>query len=183
MQKLSVTKQEIAVNILCSLTASFIFLFIVLILFKPKLKISPFICKGKFFDEETQDYFFIKLVNISLFSAYDINVELLQVDRYPTTNGQMNSRYISLPLVSSNISHIPGYRPSWWRKNAPYAIRVRTAHDLNSILTNDYKSVMIKVSLRHGLTGLVKVHSKEYTENDQVKNGKFEYGLKFGSLN
>lgn len=177
------TKEDILYSILCSIIASFIFLFLVLILFKPKIRISPFVCKGKFMEGDNTDYYFIKLINISLFSAYDISIELLEVDRYPTPNGQMNNRFRPLTLVLSHVSHIPGYRPSWLRKNAPYAVRVRTTEKLDAILSNDYKSVMVKVSLRHGLTGLVKVHSKEYTDSIQIKNGKFDYGLKFGSKN
>ena len=177
------TNEQIFYSILCSIVASFIFLFLVLLFFKPKVRISPFVCKGKFMEDDSIEYYFIKLVNVSLFSAYDISIELLEVDRYPTSNGQMNNRFRPLTLVLNHVSHIPGYRPSWIRKNAPYAIRVRTTEDLANILANDHKSVMVKISLRHGLTGLVKVHSKEYTDCDQVKNGKFNYGLKFGSLN
>lgn len=176
------TAQEAFNNIMCSVGASFIFLFLVLLLFKPKIRISPFVCKGKFIEDDPTNYYFIKLINISIFSAYDVKMELLQVDRYPTGNGQMNCRFTNLSLVLDNISHFSGYRPSWWRRDAPYAIRVRTKANLEAILTNDYKSVMIKVSLRHGLTGLVKVYSKEYTDINQIKNVKFGYGLKFGDL-
>jgi hypothetical protein len=132
---------------------------------------------------DDNDYYFIKLINISLFSAYDVSVELLEVDRYPTTNGQMNNRYRPLTVVLSHVSNIPGYRPSWLRRNAPYAVRIRTTEDFSKILTNDYKSVMVKISLKHGLTGLVKVVTKEYIDCSQIKNGKFDYGLKFGSIN
>jgi hypothetical protein len=177
------TKEAIFYSVLCSVIASFIFLFLVLIFFKPKIRISPFVCKGKYMEGDETEYYFIKLINISLFSAYDVVIELLEVDRYPTPNGQMNNRFRPLTLVLSHVSHIPAYRPSWLRKNAPYAVRIRTTEELNKILTNDYKSVMVKISLRHGLTGLVKVHSKEYTDSTQIKNGKFDYGLKFGSIN
>lgn len=125
------------------------------------------------------NYYFFKLINISLFSAYDVYIELLEVDRYPVANGQMNNRFRSLSLVSNRVSNIPGYLPSWVRKNAPYAITVRSTEDLHCLLKNEYKSIMIKVTLRHGLTGLVKVHSKEYANTAQIKNGKFNYGLKF----
>lgn len=173
--------EVIIYSIICSITASFIFLFIVLILYKPKIRISPFVCKGQFVDGK--EYYFIKIINISLFSAYDVSFELLEVDTYPSANGKMNDRLQPLSLVLSTVSHIPGYRPSWLRKKAPYAIRIRTAENLSEILTNDYKLVRLKVSLRHGLTGLVKVHSKEYTEPSEISKGKFGYGLKFGSIN
>lgn len=168
-------------TICINVASSFIFIFILLILFKPKLIISPFVCKYTYVDGK--EYFFIKMINISCFSAHDIKIELLEVDRYSAANGQMNQRFRPLSVVLDHVSHIPGYRPSWLRKNAPYAIIFRTSEDINSILTNDYKAIMIKVSLRHGLTGLVKVATKEYTDETQIKNGKFKYGLKFGSIN
>lgn len=169
-------------SVVSGIVASFIFLFLVLILFKPKILISPHICKGRLNDTDPDEYYFIKLINISLFSAYDIKFELLQADKYTAENGQMHTRNTSLILVADKASHIPGYRPSWLRKNAPYAVRVRTTENLREILRNDYKSVKIKVSLRHGLTGLSKVKTKEYTDTSQVKNGRFRYGLKFGVL-
>ena len=95
----------------------------------------------------------------------------------------MNNRFTALSLVCDRISHIPGYRPSWMRKNAPYAIRVRTSENIEQILKNEYKSVMVKVSLRHGLTGLVKVGSCEYVNSHDIKYSKFKYGLKFGPVN
>lgn len=161
-----------------NLLASFIFLFVVLVLFKPKIKISPHLNKGKYL-KETDDCFFIKIINISLFGAYEVHLELLEVDRYPVENGQMNCRFKPLQLVLNKISHIQGYRPSWIRKNAPYSIVIRTKEKLDQILIDDHKSVILKVSLKHGLTNLVKVFTKEYISIEQIRNEKFKFGLKF----
>jgi hypothetical protein len=169
-------------GILSSIIASFVFLFIVLIFFKPKMRISPFIIKGKFGKDEQADCFFIKLINVSLFSAYDLHFELFEVDHYPAVNGHINHRFKPIEAKLNHISHVPGYRPSWLIKNAPYAIRVRTSEDLLKIIEDEQKSVMLKVSLRHGLTGLVRVISKEYVEVSQIKSGKFGYGLKFVNI-
>lgn len=172
------TKEQILLSIGCSIIASFLFLFLVLFLFKPKIRLSPFICKSNY-NDGADNYYFFKMINISIFSAYDVSIELLEVDRYPVSNGQMNSRYRDLTLVSNKVSSIPGYLPSWLRKNAPYAITFRSTENLESLLNNEYKSVMIQITLRHGLTGLVKVCSKEYSNKSDIKNGKFNYGLKF----
>lgn len=169
-------------SVISGIVASFIFLFLVLIFFKPKILISPHICKGRLNDTDPHDYYFIKVINISFFSAYDIKFELPQTDKYTAENGQMHIRNTSLLLVADKASHIAGYRPSWLRKNAAYAVRIRTTENLVEILRNDYKSVQIKISLRHGLTGLSKVKTKEYTDTSQVKTGRFKYGLKFGVL-
>lgn len=170
--------EQFFINVLCSIIASFIFLFIVLFFFKPKIRLSPFICKSQYNDGIDYFYFF-KMVNVSLFSAYDVSIELLEVDRYPISNGQMNNRFRQLTLVSNRVSSIPGYLPSWIRKNAPYALTFRSTEDLEKLLGNDYKSIMIQVTLRHGLTGLVKVHAKEYSNKSDIRIGKFNYGLKF----
>jgi hypothetical protein len=154
----------------------------VLIFFKPKILISPHICKGRLNDSDPTEYYFIKTINISLFSAYDIRFELLHTDKYTAENGQMHTRNTSLMLIADKASHIPGYRPGWIRKNVPYAVRVRTTEKLSEILRNDYKSVKIKVSLRYGLTVLSKVKTKEYTDTSQVKTGRFRYGLNYGVL-
>jgi hypothetical protein len=173
---------EFIYSIGCNILASFIFIFLVLLLFKPKLSIAPFVCKYKYFDTDAEEQYFFKMVNWSVFSAYDVTIELLEVDQYKSPNGKMNDRFRELTLVMNKISHIPGYRPSWIRPNAPYAIRFRTKENLAKILKNDYKSVRVKVSLRHGLTGLVKVYNKDFADLIQVKTAKFSYGLKFGPI-
>lgn len=71
-------------GLLGNIIASFIFLFVLLFLFKPKIAISPFICKGELQNEPGVFYFFIKVVNKSIFSAYDLTVEINMVQRYPT---------------------------------------------------------------------------------------------------
>jgi hypothetical protein len=53
---------------------------------------------------------------------------------------------------------------------------------LEDILKDDHKSVLIRVSLRHGLTGLVKVKTREYSDPSHLKDGRFKYGLNFGIL-
>lgn len=166
-----------------AIVASFIFLFLVLIFFKPKILVSPHICKGRLNDTDTTIYYFIKIINISLFSAHDIKIDLELVDKYVAENSQMNTRQTQLTLVCDRGSHIPGYRPSWWRKNAPYAVRIRSTENLTELLADDHKSIRVKISLRHGLTGLVKVKTKEYTDPSHIKSGRFKYGLNFGILN
>jgi len=177
------TTTQFWLNVSTSFTASFIFLFVLLILFKPKILISPNICKGKLNDSDPNEYYFIKIINYSLFNAFDVKAELIQNETYTSEKKQLNTRNTSLSLVVGQVSHIPGYRPSWLRKNAPYAIRVRTIDALEPILNDDHKSVIIKVSLRHGLTGLAKVKTREYSDISHLKKGRFKYGLTFGVLN
>lgn len=171
--------ETIFFNIFCSLISSLIFLFLVLIFFKPKLKISPFICKS-ILEFENDEVHVIKLVNKSWFSAYDIKVELHLLHKYPTPpSGMMNKRYTPLNLKLNNISHIPAYRPFILRKEADHAIRIRTGENLSALLEEPNNLIELKVSLRHGLTGLSKVYKQEYADVCEVRKGKFSYGTKF----
>jgi hypothetical protein len=171
-------------NVGCSLIASLFFLFVVLLMFKPKLKIAPFICRTKLeFDGETFYYVF-KIVNRSLFSAYDVKAELSLLRKYPTPpSGMMNTRFTPLTLALSQISNIPSRRPEWIRKGAEHAIRLRTMEDLTQLLEDEYCSIELRISLRHGLTGLSRVIRREFSHVSQIKHSNFTYGSKFDTLN
>ena len=171
-------------NIGCSLLASLFFLFIILLFFKPKLKICPFLCKSKVdFDDETESYLF-KIVNYSFFSAYDIKVELSLLRRYPVPpSGMMNIRFIPLKVKLNHISNIPPFRPGWLRRSADHAIRLRTGEDITRFLKDEFCSIELRIALRHGLTGLSRVIKYEYSHITQLKEGNFTYGSKFAVLN
>ncbi len=184
MNQSGVTWQLFFFNVGCSAIASLFFLFLVLLLFKPKLKICPFICKCKLEFDGDQEYCLFKIVNSSLFSAYDIKAELSLLRKYPVPpSGMMNIRFTALSIVSNQISHIPPYRPSWWRKSADHAIRIRTVENLEQYLEDPYCSIELRISVRHGLTGLSKVIRYEYSHISQLKFGNFTYGTKFAVLN
>jgi hypothetical protein len=134
---MSVT-DTIILNIVCSLFASFVFLFVVLFFFKPRIKIADIICKNNNqFKEDHNLYYFFKIVNQSIFSAYDVKAELNVIEKYPTPpSGIMNKRTIPLTLVLSYVSHLPAYRPLWWRKDAEHCIRFKTTDDIDAIISD-----------------------------------------------
>lgn len=171
---------SLSINVL----GSFIFLFAVLFLFKPKIAVSSFIVKGYMPMEPDQVVFFIKIVNKSLFSAYDIKVEIHRVRKYPTPpTGMTNNRLTPLSLVLSNLSHLAPYRPYWWRKEAHHAYRLRSNENLEAIINDDTQSVRVVISAKHGLTGLTKVCEQEYSHPSQLKVGAFSYGTKIALMN
>lgn len=175
--------ETIVTSILCSVIASFIFLFAILFLFKPKIEVSSFICKGELPLEPGTNYFFIKIVNKSIFSAYDIRVDIHRVRKYPTPpTGMTNNRLIPLTMVLNNLSHLGPYRPLWWRKDAAHCYRLRSAEDLEAIINDDSQAVRLVISAKHGLTGLTKVCEQEYSHPSQLKVGTFTYGTKIALL-
>ena len=147
------------------------------------LELHHFLCKNQSEFQGEGMMYFIKIVNISVFIAYDIQVELSVLERRPTPpSGMNNIRMLPLTLVYSSHSNLPGYRPRWWRKEASHCLRFRTKEDLDTIINDDFKSIQVQVTLRHGLTGLVKVFTKEYSDINQINAGKFSYGTKFGVI-
>jgi hypothetical protein len=175
--------QTIMLGILSSFVASFIFIFSLLFLFKPRIAISDFMCKGYLPQQSDKEYCFVKVVNKSWFNAYEIKAILQKVQVYQTPPvGMTNNRITNLSLVLDNLSHLPPYRPKWWRREAAHAFRFRTTEDVWSIVDNDLESVRIQIIAKHGLTGLTKVFEEQYSHISQIKNGSFTYGTKFGCL-
>lgn len=174
---------EFLLNISANLFSSLLFLFVVLFFLKPKIEIAPFICQYQSSYINEGIVCAIKFVNRSLFSAYDVHIEISQLQRISVPpSGSMNTRYTPIQLKMSHISHIHAFRPKWWRREAKHAIIVRTGEDLNRILQDDHNSIQVQITLRHGLTGLSKVYKQEYNVTNQIIQGKYSYGTKFSLM-
>ena len=162
--------------------SSLVFLYVALLLLKPWIKIAPFICRD-IKDQDGEPYR-IKIVNRSIFSAFDVKIEMNVLERVPTPpTGMMNELYSPLKIKYSHVFYLPPYRPSWFRKEARHALRVKPLEDLDKILESGNKSIQIQVSCKHGLGGLTKVFMQEYSDLTQIKEGKYTYGTKFDVLN
>ena len=72
-----------------AIVASLMFLFIVLFLFKPKIRIAPFLCKLTNPGEPV--YYSFKFVNTSFFPAHDVKIELHKIRKIPMGNGKYNN--------------------------------------------------------------------------------------------
>jgi len=166
-----------------AITASFLFLFVVLVFFKPKIKICPFICRSESPYEGEKMVYYFKIVNTSLFSANDVKAELCVIERYPVPpTGMMNKRSTNIKLIADYVPIIAPFRPKWYRKAADHCLKFRSLEDIESIVKDEFKSVEFSVYLRHGLTGLVTIYSQEYSDKSEIENGKHTYGTKFGVI-
>ena len=164
-----------------AITASLIFLFIVLLLFKPKIRICSFLCK--YTTAGNPPIYIFKFINLSYFPAHEIRVELHKIRKIPMGSGKFNNEYHKLTLLNGEISHIPARVP-FWNKNAanPHCVTVRSKENINNILSDDSNAIILKVSLKHGLTGLSKVFEHEYAQEQAIKIGKFKPGTQFAVL-
>ncbi len=174
---------EFLLNIAANLLSSILFLFFILWFLKPKIRIAPFVCKNQSPYPNEGEMFFIKFVNCSLFAAYDVKAELIKVERFTTPpNAVINRRLTTLTLKKSTLMHVPHYMPRWARKDAKHAMILRTADNLDIILGAENQSVQLLVTLKHGLTGLTKLYTVEYSDLSEIKQAKFSNGTKFGIM-
>jgi hypothetical protein len=170
---------QFTIELTGGILGSFTFLFVVLIFLKPKVKIADFLCK--IIPSQGEPYYIFKLVNRSFFDAHDLTIELHSIRRIPMGNGYINNEYSKLTLLNGHISQVPA-RPFFWRNNKanPHCIIVHSTENLNKILSNELHGIMLRVSLKHGLTGLSNVFEQEYANETEIKSGKFKPGSKFG---
>lgn len=172
---------QLQIELIGGTISAFIFLFIVLWLFKPKIKIAPFLCKET--TSAGNVFYVFKFINKSFFPAHDIKVELHQLRKIPMGNGNFNNEYMKLTLVNSVISHISA-RTTIFRKDKghPHCVTIRSTEDINTILTEELHAILLKISLKHGLTGLSNVFEQEYANLEDIKSGKFKPGTKFATI-
>lgn len=170
----------IVVNILCSLIASFIFLFMVLYILRPKISISSIISKQKnSFDEGLDFTYAFKIINQSIFSGFDVQLELFSLQQYRVEAKGINNRIKLVPLKINEIKHLPPYvRTKTCNKTsfAPHAVMFRTNENLEEIVKSESKTLQLQITLRHGLTGLSRVYQKDYINLDDIKVGEFKFG-------
>jgi len=168
------------ISILESLIASIIFIFLLLIYLRPRLKISTKIGSEKdTIDNSNELYYLFKVVNMSWYSAYDIYVELNLLIPYNVKEG-INYRSISLPLKRDKLNFIAPFRPKWYKKDyGQHAMIFRTKEDLSKILEKNSNILRLQVTLKHGLSGLSKVYHKSYIGTSDIIKGHFEFGNSF----
>jgi hypothetical protein len=177
------TLNEFLLNLSVNILASAIFIFALLYFVRPKIKISPCICyvnEGNLNPENPDKGFFVfKIVNLSLFYADDVRFEISTKEHYQVTGGT-NVRYKQIPLKVSSMNYLAKYKPSWWNKDyGAYAVLFGTREDIKEILKNDRNSIELRVTLRHGMTGLSKVFTQTYARPSDIKEGRFHFGNNF----
>ncbi|MBV9961149.1 MAG: hypothetical protein JO072_02780 [Parafilimonas sp.] len=176
---------QLLINIGCNILASGIFIFLLLWLGKPKFNISCFICampetnpefnKGK----DNVIKYTMKIVNKSIFHAFDTDFELRLMSPTFHTAAHSNLMIISLPARAAKMKHIPRYRKNYKDKDpfALFANLIHTTEDLRSFLNVPENYLELKVTVRHGLTGLADTFIQTFSNPDCIKpNHKFGFG-------
>lgn len=168
----SILNYDLFIAVIGALSGSYIFL---LIAFKPKIRICKKIAYYGIINDKPCYVF--KIVNKSLFSAFDVTIELDRIEKHET-HGGTNVEKKRVDIRGNRQSSIPRYRPDWWWRssNAEYAMLFQTYENLDLMLDNDQNRLRIQVTSRHGLTGLSDVRKREYALKESIIEGKYTYG-------
>lgn len=175
---------NILLGIITSIIGTLIFIYLLFKYGKPKFEISPFICKEKLVNSKDQiEYFFIKIINKSKYPAYEVKFFIQKKTYYRTPpNASENCIIYTLDIKNNFIPMIPAIQKH--NKNFSencYTIRIKD--DLDLILKDGITTIKIDLYVKHGLTGLFSVFTKEYSHLSEIKTGRFQAGNEFKLIN
>lgn len=167
-------------NVMCSMLASFGFIFILLRYFRPKIAIVNGISKSDSpFDNRAEICYGFKIINKSFFSVYDITAEASYFTVLQGENKIINKVYSNIPLKKSHVSSIKRRRLI----NKEYGdncIQFFTYENLSNAMDSQKKYIQFQVTCRHGLTGLSKVSAIEFVRCSDIQDGAFLSGNHHG---
>ena len=171
-------RQSFLINSFSGIFVSFIFILLLLRFFRPKFEISPYICHrdGKYY---------FKVVNKSIYHAFDVTIELFAMTPYLQTESFPSVTMGSVPLQYGNVSTINRFRRNNHTKD-PYslfAINIATEFDVESKISEEKVFFEIRLTARHGLTGLADRFIQRFPNEEVIKeNHKFCYGDDLGTM-
>jgi len=166
-------------NVLCSIIASTVFIFILLIFLKPSIDIVPLISKGDSpFDSTNEIVYGFKIINKSLFSLYDINIKATYFELEQSDNNHVD-------IIMKDCIHFNRPNLIFLEKFIPYyknydknCFQIFTYDNIEDKLSDRKTSLKFQVYARHGLSGLSKFVTHNFCNTTEIKEGKFLSGNK-----
>jgi len=172
----SILTSDFLKRIYSSFISSFLFIFFLLYVMRPKVCISPYIRKSDHDYEPNEPIFFMfKVVNHTRFPLFNVDLSLSKLIPHPAENGNTNYQLIGLELKSTNIRNIARC-PLFGEGIGYHAILFRTYEDLEDILSNRDTKISFEITAKHGLTGLSRSFRREFVHKTCIKNGEFGFG-------
>ncbi|MBS7231070.1 hypothetical protein KHA90_08535 [Flavobacterium psychroterrae] len=167
---------EFIFNITCNIIASFIFIFTLLIFFKPKFDIVHFIAKNDSpFDNVTDICYSFKIINKSFFGAYDIEARSNYYYIRQGENGIINKVFSKIELKTNKVNFIFGFKPL--KKNyGDNCVQFFTYEDLSAKMESSSTYIQFQITARHSLTGLNNIFTYNFVNKSKIVEGKFKEG-------
>ncbi|MDR7370758.1 hypothetical protein [Flavobacterium aquidurense] len=167
---------EFIFNICCNITASFIFIFALLIFLKPKFDIVHFIAKNDSpFDNVSDLCYSFKIINKSFFGAYDIEARSNYYYIRQGENDIVNKVFSKIELKTSKVNFISGFKP-FTKNYGDNCIQFFTYEDLSSKMNNSSTYIQFQITARHNLIGLNNIFTYNFVNKSVIVEGKFKEG-------
>ena len=165
------------IHLLAGTFVAFMFLYLALLLLRPKLLISPYICK------RGNKYWF-KIVNKSMYHAFDVKIELFRMVPINHSGGRSNVDIHAVKLHTSDWTSINRFRRKYSEEDpfSLFAQTIFTEEDLEVPLRENGSYLELQLTARHGLTGLADRFIMQFPNETIIKTGdKFCFGENLGT--
>ena len=169
----------ILIHLLAGTLVAFVFLYLVLVFLRPKIAISPYICYR-------DSSFWFKIVNMSMYHAFDIKIELFKMVPLIHSAGNSNVDIYNTKLKTSDWTSINRYRRKHSEKDpfSLFAQLIFTQSEIEQYLSEPGTYLELQITARHGLTGLADRFTQQFPSETVIKKGhKFCFGSKLGTMN
>lgn len=166
------------------LVASVFFLIIVFLLIKPSIKIADNIALLPA-SENDPAHLRLKLVNYSLFKAYDLHINIYEMKRVSVSGPDIRSDLLGCyegykqgtPYLQSSIIAL---FEETKRNAAQMRIKRLVSEDkFREVLNNSESYIEVHVSIRHGLSGLQGNFVKKFHNLSSIKSGVYSHGFDY----
>ena len=127
--------QSFIADVLSGFITSFVFLFALLFLFRPRIKIAHQISTHiKAYGGRSNKWYCFKIINRSLFRAFDLRVEVIQKIPMTGPEGKTNHRTVPLTLVKDQYNYVAPFRIG---EKSEYALWFLTTDDISTMLNDN----------------------------------------------
>jgi hypothetical protein len=174
-------------GIVQALVAAILFLVLVFLMVKPSIKIADNIAELPQ-KNHTPEHFRIKIVNHSLFRAYDLELSVFHKERISISGFDIKSTLVvHLKGVESGTSYLQSALLALFDQTRTNAAQLRF-HALDNVADQKIKEILesetsyleIHVSVRHGLSGIQGNYVKKYHNMSNVMKGYYKHGFLTG---
>ena len=169
--------QDYFINFFISLIASTGFLVLLIILYRPSIRISNRICLEK---KDDKHIYVFKIVNMSFYNAYNCSFTLVRKTPYIIENNKVNYNLEKLKLTAQSFHSISGRKRK--KDFGEHAILIASYEDLSLDIDNENISYELSVTCKHGFSNLSRVFKVSFESSETFHQGSFRFGSNLGVI-
>ncbi len=162
---------HLTAHFVVSVSASIVFLLVVLRTLQPRLRFSKNITiKNK----NNKKYYVFKIVNRSIYDCFSVSFELYRRIPYIVDGVKVNHDVYPVKLSRENIYSIPRRRKKIGYGD--HAVLIATEEDLSKDIDIENLDYSLHVIAKHGLSNLTKVFVVSFNSSAVFHDGNFKFG-------